>query len=296
MEWLNYHHLLYFRTVAKEGGLANAARKLNLAPSTISGQLKEFQEYLGERLFVKRGRKLELTDAGRMVYRYADEIFNLGQELIDTVRDRPTGKPLIFTVGIVDVISKQIVKKVIEPVHKLNQDVKIICREGPIERLLPELAVHALDMLLVDAPIAPSSGFSVFNHLLVESSISLLAAPAAVQKYASRLPRSLDGAPFLLATSNTSQRRIMDEWFIEHDIKPNVRAELEDGALLEAFGQAGHGILCVPALIEKTLCAQIGLRVLYRIPAVKERYYAVTAERRTDHPAVLAIFAVYHKP
>jgi LysR family transcriptional regulator, transcriptional activator of nhaA len=295
MEWLNYHHLLYFWTVVKEGGLTRAAHKLNLAPSTVSGQLHEFQSSLGEELFIRRGRKLEMTEMGRTVFQYADEIFRLGHEMIDTVHDRPTGKPLIFTVGIVDVISKQIVKKILEPVQNLKIDVRLICREGQPERLLPDLVIHALDMLLVDAPVSPSAGFRVFNHLLVESGTSLLATPQMIKRYKSRLPRSLDGAPFLLATGNTTQRRVLDEWFGEQQIRPNVRAEFEDGALLAAFGQDGLGILGIPTFIEKIICKQLGLKVLLNLPQIRERFYAVTAERRVSHPAVMAIFEVFHK-
>ncbi len=295
MEWLNYHHLLYFWTITKEGGLTQASVKLNLAPSTLSGQLHVFQAALGEKLLVRKGRKLELTELGRMVYQYADEIFRLGNEMLDTVRDRPTGKPLNFMVGVVDAISKQIVKNLLIPVNNLKMEIRLVCREGRAERLLPELALHNLDMLIVDAPIPPSTGFRVFNHLLMESGISLVASPDLVRGYKSKSVKSLSGAPFILTTSNSAQRRGIDEWFMENKIEPQIIAEFEDGALLAEFARDGLGILAVSSQIEKNICALLGLKPLLRLPHIKERFYAVTAERRVDHPAIRAIFDIFHK-
>ncbi len=295
MEWLNYHHLLYFCSVVKEGGIAPAAAKLHLSSSTVSGQLKDFQESLGEKLFNRPGRKLVLTEMGRIVYQYADEIFLLGHEMLDTVRDRPTGRPQVFTVGIVDAISKQTARKILEPIWTKNKDIRLLCNEGRYERLLPELTLHALDMLLVDNPIPPSAGFKVFNHLLIESGISLVAVPAVVSKYRKNVPNSLNGAPFLLTTANTSLRRGLDEWFVAKKLRPNVIAEFEDSGMLAEYGMSAHGIFAVPSFIEVSICKQLHVKPLLRLPHVKERFYAVTAERRIEHPAIKAIFDVFHK-
>ncbi len=275
--------------------MAPASAKLHLAPSTLSGQLHAFQDDLGEKLLVRKGKKLELTEIGRMVYQYADEIFRLGNEMLDTVRDRPTGKPLIFIVGAVESISKQIVRKLLNPVINLKVEIRVSCREGRIERLLPELALHNLDMLIVDAPIPPSTGFRVFNHLLFESGVSLIARPELVLKFRNKPLKLLSGAPFILTTPNSAQRRGIDEWFIENKISPRIIAEFEDSALLAEFGRDGLGIFGVPSHIEKYLCKLLGLKPLIRLPHITERYYAVTAERRIDHPAVQAIFDVFHK-
>jgi LysR family transcriptional regulator, transcriptional activator of nhaA len=295
MEWLNYHHLLYFWTVIKEGGLTPASSKLHLAPSTLSGQLHTFQAALGEKLLVRKGKKLELTEIGRIVYEYADEIFRLGNEMLDTVRDRPTGKPINFMVGVVDAISKQIVKKLLSPIKKLKLEIRLSCREGRLERLVPELALHNLDMLIVDTPVPPSTGFRVFNHLLIDSGISLIASPTLVSRLKDKPLRNMSGAPFILTTSNSAQRRGIDEWFMENKIIPQIVAEFEDSALLAEYGQDGSGIFEVPTQIERDVCRQLGLKLLLRLPHIRERYYAVTAERRIDHPAINAIFNVYHK-
>lgn len=295
MEWLNYHHLLYFWTVVKEGGIAPAAAKLRLAPSTVSAQLTALQSSLGEKLFNRPGRRLELTEMGRIVYRYADEIFRLGHEMIDTVHDRPTGKPLMFTVGIVDVVPKHLVKRLLEPIRHVKTEVRLTCREGRPEKLLPELAIHILDMLVVDAPVPPSTGVHVFNHLLIECGTSLLATPRIAKQYKRSSLKSLDGAPFLLTTSNTAQRRGLDEWFAERNIRPQVVAESEDSTLLEEFGQDGQGIFGVPSYIEKSICRQLGVQLIIRLPQVQERFYAVTAERRVSHPAIAAILDVFHQ-
>jgi LysR family transcriptional activator of nhaA len=295
MEWLNYHHLLYFWTVVREGGIAPAAEKLRLAPPTISGQLKALQNSLGEKLFVRPGRKLELTEMGKIVFSYADEIFRLGHELVDAVHDRPTGKPLKFTVGIVDAISKQTVRELLAPIWHNNNNVRLSCHEGRYEKLLPDLILHSLDMLLVDNPVPPSAGYKVFNHLLIESRVSLVAVPQIVAKYQKGLPQSLNNAPFLLTTANTSLRRGLDEWFMAKRLQPNVIAEFEDSGLLAEYGMSGYGIFAVPSFIEKPICKQLHLKSIIRLPNVKERFYAVTAERHIDHPAIEAILSVFHK-
>ena len=295
MDWLNYNHLLYFSTVVREGGIAPAARKLNLAPSTISSQLRELQESLGEKLFSRPGRKLVLTAMGRVVFEYADEIFHLGHEMLDTIHDRPTEGPQVFTVGIVDAISKQTVRKLLEPIWLGSNEFRLVCYEGRSEKLLSDLGLHALDMLLVDNPIPPSAGFKVFNHLLIESGITLVAAPSAVSRYKRRLPQSLNGAPFLLTTANSTLRRELDEWFIEKRLRPKVVAEFEDSGLLAEYGMSGHGIFAIPSFIELSLCNQFHVKPVLRLPRIKERFYAVTAERRIEHPAIKAVFDVYHR-
>ncbi len=289
MEWLNYHHLLYFWATVHEGGVTAAAAKLRLAPATVSAQIQTLQSALGEKLLIRSGRKHRLTQMGQIVYRYADDIFRLGQEMLDTVRDRPTGRPLLFTVGIADGVPKQLARQLLRPVEQLQEDVRLVCREGNPERLLIDLAAHSLDLLLLDAPIPPSAGVRVSNHLLVECRTSLLATEDLVAKYRRKPLRALNGAPFLLATGRTSQRRGLDEWFERNDIRPTVVAEFDDNGLLREFAREGMGIFAVPTTIERTYCRQLGVRVLLRLPDITERFYAVTAERQVKHPAVTAV-------
>ena len=201
----------------------------------------------------------------------------------------------MFTVGIVDVVPKYLVKRLLEPTRHVQTEIRLICREGRPEKLLPELAMHILDMLVADAPVPPSTGVHVFNHLLIECGTSLVAAPRLAQRYKRGSPKSLDGAPFLLTTSNTAQRRGLDEWFAERNIRPHVVAESEDSALLEVFGQDELGVFGVPTYIEKGICKRLGVKLLVRLPQVVERFYAVTAERRVSHPAIAAILDVFHR-
>lgn len=289
MDWLNYHHLLYFWLVAREGGIGPAAAKLRLAHPTISGQVRALEDALGEKLFTKQGRRLVLTDMGRVVYRYADEIFTLGQELVDTMKGRPTGKPLRLVVGIADVMPKLIVRRLLEPARGLPEAVHLVCREDKPAHLLAELSLHALDVVLTDAPVGAESHVRAFNHLLGECGVTFFGTRALAARYRRGFPRSLDGAPMLLPTDNTILRRSLEQWLDKQGMRPQVVAEFEDSALLKAFGQDGAGLFAAPTVIEAEIRRQYGVQVIGRVDAVKERFYAITVERRLKHPAVVAI-------
>ncbi|HEY3353069.1 MAG TPA: transcriptional activator NhaR [Polyangia bacterium] len=289
MEWLNYHHLLYFWTVAREGGVARAGAQLRLAQPTISGQIRALETALGEKLFTRVGRRLELTEMGRVVYRYADEIFTLGKELLDTVRGRPTGRPLRLTVGIADVVPKLIVRSLLEPARHLPEPVRLVCREDKPERLLADLALHALDVVLADAPLGAGSNVRAFNHLLGESEVSFLAPARLAAAHRRGFPASLDGAPMLLPTDNSSMRRSLDQWFEAVGVRPVIVGEFDDTALLMSFGEDGVALFPVPAAVEAAVRRQYRVALVGRAPAVRERYYAITVERRLKHPAVVAI-------
>ncbi len=289
MEWLNYHHLLYFWTVARVGGVSAAAAELRLAQPTISGQLRILEEHLGSKLFHRVGRRLELTDTGRIAYRYAEEIFTLGRELMDAVRGRPTGRPVRLAVGIADQLPKLIAYRLIEPALKLPEPVRVVCREDKPERLLADLAVHELDLVLSDAPIHPSMNVRAFSHLLGECGVTVFGTRAIAGKLRRGFPRSLDGAPALLPTENTVLRRSLEQWFQQHGLRPNIVSEIEDSALLKAFGERGVGVFFAPAAIEAEIRRQYRVVVIGRLEAVRERFYAISVERRLKHPAVVAI-------
>jgi LysR family transcriptional activator of nhaA len=289
MEWLNYHHLLYFWTVARTGGVSAASAELRLAQPTISGQLRALEDALGEKLFHRVGRRLELTDVGRMVYRYADEIFTLGRELMDAVRGRPTGRPLRLAVGVADQLAKLITYRLIEPALKLPEPVHVVCREDKPERLLADLALHDLDLVLSDAPIHPSVKVRAFSHLLGECGVTIFGTKDLAAKYRRNFPKSLDGAPCLLPTENTSLRRSLDQWFEQQSLRPAVLSEFEDSALLSSFGERGLGLFPGPTAIEAEIRRQYGVVVVGRLEQVRERFYAISVERRLKHPAVVAI-------
>lgn len=289
MEWLNYHHLLYFWLVAREGGLAPASARLRLAQSTISGQVHALEHALDEKLFVRRGRKLVLTEIGHLVYRYADEIFSLGEELQDALKGRPVSQPLRLIVGIADVVPKLVARSLLEPALKLPVTVRLVCREDKPERLLADLATHDLDVVLTDAAVPPSTRIRVFNHLLGECDVAFFATAGLERSHRAAFPRSLDGAPMLLPTQNTVLRRALDQWFAKLGIRPNVVAEFEDSALLKVFGQTGQGIFPAPSVIGNEIQRQYKVRVVGRTADVRERFYAISLERRLKHPAVVAI-------
>lgn len=289
MDWLNYHHLLYFWVVAREGSIARASQELRLTQPTISAQIQALEETLGEKLFTRAGRSLMLTDMGRTVFRYADEIFSLGRELLDTLKGRPTGRPIRLVVGVADAVPKLIAYRLLEPALQLPEPVRVICREDKPDRLLVGLAVHELDLVLTDAPVGPTVKIRAFNHLLGESGVTLLGIERLAATYRPGFPGSLNGAPFLLPMENTTLRRSLDQWFEAEGIRPVVVGEFEDSALIKAFGQAGTGLFTAPSVIEAEVRQQYGVEVIGRVEAVRERFYAVSVERKLKHPAVVAI-------
>ncbi len=289
MEWFNYHHLLYFWVVAKEGTIAAACEKLMLAQPTISAQIRALENAIGEKLFRRRGRYLVLTDTGRVVYQYADEIFSLGREMLDTLRGRPTGSPVRFHVGVADVLPKLVAHQLLKPALKMPETVRLICHESTQQELLAKLAIHELDLILSDSPIGPDVQVRAFNHLLGECGVSIFGTKNLADSHRRRFPASLDSAPFLLPTSTTALRRELDHWFDAEDIRPAIVGEFDDSALLKVFGQAGAGMFAAPDVIEKEVRRQYGVRVIGRVDSVRERFYAISVERKVKHPAVVAI-------
>jgi LysR family transcriptional activator of nhaA len=289
MTWLNYHHLLYFWMVAREGSLTAGSIELHLTPQTVSAQLRRLEEVLGEQLFDRSHRQLVLTDVGHVVYRYANEIFTLGRELTETLRGRPAGHPLRLLVGVADVLPKLVAYRLIEPALRMDEDVQLECLEDTSERLLARLAVNELDVVLSDAPVPPTVSVRAFNHLLGECGTTFLGAPALAATYRRGFPRSLDGAPFLLPSEGTTLRRSLEHWFDDVGIRPVVVGEFQDNALLKVFCQAGAGIVAVPSIIAEDARRQHKLRKLGETTAIVERWYAISVERRVQHPAVQAI-------
>ena len=289
MDWLNYHHLHYFWVVAREGSIVGATRVLNLTQPTISAQIRMLEESLGEKLFRKRGRGLVLTDVGRTVYEYAEEIFSIGQELKDVVKGRSTGRlPRLF-VGIADVVPKLIAFRLLEPAFAMTPRPDIVCREDPPHRLFASLAVNELDLVISDTPIGPGVNVRAFNHLLGESGMTIFATAALAKRYRRSFPRSLEGAPMLLPEAGSESRRMLDHWFEVNDVRPSIVAEAADSALLKRFGHAGLGLFPGPTAIEKEIVDQYRVSVVGRFDEMRERFYVVSAERRIKHPAVAAI-------
>lgn len=289
MEWLNYHHLMYFWVVAREGSVAKACKLLHLAQPTISGQIRALEHSLKEALFERSGRNLVLTETGRTVYRYADEIFSLGRELQDALKGHPTGRALQVVIGIADALPKLIVHRLLEPVLRLPEEVKVTCFDGDPDRLMAQLALHELDLVLSDVPANPKLGFRAFNHLLGECGVTFVGTDELARKYRKGFPQSLNGAPFLIPSDNSALRRELDQWFDTLGIRPRIRGEFADSALLKAFGKFGDGLFAIPSAEEEDVKRMFGVSVVGHESSVRARFYAVSVEKRLKHPAVLAI-------
>jgi LysR family transcriptional activator of nhaA len=289
MEWLNYHHLLYFWSVAKHGTVAKAGEELRLSQPTISAQLRLLEDMLGEKLFRRSGRYLVLTEMGRVVFDYAEDIFSLGQDLMNTVKGRGSGKPVRVVVGIADAVPKLLASRLLKYAFKLSRAVHVVCWEGKLDHLLADLAIHKLDLVISDAPTPPSIKVQVYNHLMGTSGVTLFAAAKLRAQYRRNFPRSLEGAPFLLPTSNAMLRRGLEDWFVKKSLHPNIIGEFEDSATLKAFGHEGYGIFPGPTVLEKEIRRQYQVEVLGRVDTVEQQFFAVTVDSRLKHPIVMAI-------
>ncbi|MGV8934516.1 MAG: transcriptional activator NhaR [Gallionellaceae bacterium] len=291
---LNYKHLKYFWAVAKSGSIARASEQLHLSPQAISGQLTELEETLGVSLFQRAGRGLELTDTGRRILVYAEEIFSLGDELLDAVRDQSAVKSLPFTVGIADSVPKSIAYRLVEPALQLEEPVRLICREGRLTSLLAELAVHSLDMVIADRPMPTKLHVRGFSHLLGKSTLTVFGAAALVKSLKGKFPALLDGAPFLIQGEDAAIRPRLVQWFASRGLHPRIVAEFDDSALLQAFGQAGVGLFVAPTAIADYVCKQYHVKAIGLIDTISEQLYAITTERRLTHPAIVAISQAAH--
>ncbi len=289
MRHLNYNHLLYFWTVAREGSIAKASEVLHLTPQTISGQLKLLDEAVGERLFQRVGRRLVLSDTGQFVFQYADEIFTLGAELTQVVRGKREPSPLVLKVGVTDSIPKLVAQRTIQPALHLEEPLRVVCQEGSLESLLGELAVHRLDVVLSDRRLPTGLSVQAYNHPLGDSGVSFFAPRGQARRYRKGFPGSLHEAPMLLPAASSALRRSLEDWFESHSISPTVVAEFDDSALLKAFGQAGEGLFAAPTAIENEICRMYRMSVVGHTEEVREHFFVISPERRLRHPAVLAI-------
>lgn len=289
MKWLNYHHLYYFWMVAREGGAARAAEEMMVSQPTVSVQLKELETAIGQRLFNRVGRRLELTDAGRIAFNYANEIFSLGQEMTNALEHQPTARALRLSIGILDVIPKVVVRQLLDPAIRLPQPVRLICREDKADRLLADLAARRTDVVLSDAPIGTAVQVEGFNHLLGESGVSFFANAELAGRLKKGFPKSLNAQPILLPSDHTQVRRSLNHWFDSQRIHPMVMGEFDDSALMFWFGQTGMGVFPAPTIMEATVKRDFGVKLVGRAPDVRERFYAISMEEKIQHPAVVAI-------
>lgn len=286
---MNYKHLHYFWVVARSGSIVRASEKLHLTPQTISGQLSLLEENLNEKLFLRVGRNLELTDTGRLVLSYAEEIFSLGGELEEMLRNLPEDRPLVFKVGVADVVAKSIAYRLLAPALQLPEPVRIICREGSAESLLAELALHKVDLVIADSPISSSINVRGFNHPLGNCGITFFATPQLADKLDKNFPQNLNSMPLLVPSELTATRSHLTKWLDGQHIYPHIVGEFDDSALMKAFGRTGTGIFIAPTPIAEEVIQQYGVVAIGQTNEIRERYYAISVERKISHPAVAAI-------
>ncbi|MBL7663058.1 LysR family transcriptional regulator [bacterium] len=286
MHWLNYHHLYYFWHIAKSGSITAACKILKLAQPTLSAQLKSFEDSLGEPVFDRVGRNLVLTETGTIVFKYAEQIFALGNELIDVVEGKSIIRTEHLRIGIADVVPKHLAYKVISPILKLDPTPKITCSEDNSEKLLAALAIQELDIVLADSPLPPSTRVRAYNHLAHEATVSFVATKSLAEKHRRNFPRSLNHCPILLPSQNSVLRRELTIFFENQNITPHIAAEFDDSALMKIFGANGLGALPIPSSVEKDVCKEFNLKLVGRIESIKERLYLISLERRIKSPIV----------
>ncbi len=289
MEYLNFHHLRYFWTVARKGGVRKAAEALHVSQPSISAQLRLLEETLGEKLFRRSGRHLVLTETGHLVLSYADEIFSTGRELMSAVKQRPSERALRLSVGITDALSKLITFEILKAAFHYTEPIHLICREGEIGPLVHQLQTHRLDIVLADEPASSALKAKTFNHRLGRSGITFCAMPALAAKLRRKFPQSLDGAPALLPSENMGMRMALETWFDAQGIRPRVIGEFEDSALMEVCSSGGRGFTVVHTVVDRAALKHYGLRVIAKVNDCASDFYAITAERRVKHPGAVAI-------
>jgi len=292
---LNYHHLYYFYIVAREGSIIKASKILHLTPQTVSGQLTAFENYLGKQLFDRKGKRLVLNETGKITLSYAEDIFNLGSELQNTLSNINTSQKVTFAVGVVDVIPKILSFDLMKPCLDLEEPIHLISREGDFDNLLASLALNKLDLIISDRPLTPGTPIKAYNHLLGETGLTFFATKDKAKQLRNNFPKSLSGEPLLISGDKSNQKINLMSWLNEIQIRPNVVAEFDDSALLKYFGQAGYGIFCIPSINETHINNQYGAEIIGRTTGVKERFYAISPERKIKHPAVKHLVAAAAK-
>lgn len=295
MSPLNYNHLFYFYSVATYGSIARASTKLNLTPQTISGQITTFEAQIGVDLFNRKGKKLELSEMGRLIYSYAEEIFQLGDEIKNVLRTQEPARWLTFTVGVTMVIPKVLASEILQPAINMAEPIRLICHEGDQESLLADLAVNRLDMIITDQALHSGNYVKAYNHLLTESGFTFFASAPLASKCRKGFPQSMSGQPFLMQGKKAAVRQRLSLWMDKYDIAPNIIAEFDDSALMKSFGQDGYGIFAAPTLIEEYVSSRYKVKIIGRTDEIKEHYYAISPERKIKHPAILEIINAIEK-
>ncbi|HWW62624.1 MAG TPA: LysR family transcriptional regulator [Thermoanaerobaculia bacterium] len=288
-EMLNHHHLYHFWTIVREGGVTRASERLHVSQPTVSGQVRELEHVLGEKLLARSGRTVVLTEIGRTVYRYTDQMISLEREMVDVVKGRRPMSSGKLAVGLAMVVPKLIAYQMLKPALELSEALELVCMHERPERLLAELAIFGLDVVLADAPAPASVKVRCYSHVLGECSVSIFGNGRLAATYREGFPQSLDGAPFLMPSADSALSLSLEAWCQKKRIRPRIVGTFEDSALLDAFGQAGAGLFAMPTAIETELRRQYQVELLGTLHSVRQRFYAITVDRKIRNPYVIAI-------
>ena len=295
MRQINFKHLQYFYAVAKEGSVTRASELLNVTPQTVSGQLATFEDYIGTQLFERQGKRLEPNPLGKVAMEYADDIFNLGNELSRLLFAREEGKVSNFNVGIVDAIPKVMIFEMLNDCFDLESRFVLECHEGDLQALLADLSINKLDLIIADQPLPVGVSIRAINNYLGQSGMTFFASKGEYKTYQKDFPQSLHRAPFLMPSKDSAQYQNLLSWFAQSKISPKIVAEFDDSALLKFFGQTGRGVFCVASCVERDVLAQFDVAIVGRVESISDRYYGITPERRIKHPAVDVVLAAASK-
>lgn len=286
---LNFKHLHYFVSVAREGGVIRAAERLHLAPQTLSGQISQFEERLGVALFNRTGRRMELTEAGKLALSYAEEIFQTGAELEDILRQGGEGRFVTFRVGIADVVPKFVAHRLLTPVLDQPEAVRLVCHEDRLERLLAEMAIHQLDMVLADRPMPPGTDIKGYSHPLGDSGVAFMASPTLAGKLKGEFPKCLEGEPLLLPGKDSALHGALPRWLERQGVRMRIVGEFDDSALMKAFGEGGAGVFVAATASLPDIMAHYKVEQVGSTEEIRERYFLISPERHLTHPAARAV-------
>lgn len=291
MQQLNYHHLYYFYLTAREGSIAKASELLHLTPQTVSGQISKFEDYLGMNLFERKGKRLHLSQQGKVAYQYAEDIFKLGSELLTSLSQENSGRMHTFTIGVTDVVPKVLAFDLVKPAISSFSSTRMVYKEGDFESLLAELAINKVDMILADRPLMPGANVKAFSHFLGDSSISFFSTAKDAEPLRANFPQSLNHIPLLTSGDKSSLKINLMAWLESQQLHPKIVAEFDDSALLKLFGQEGYGVFCAPSSIEQHVEQQYQVQCIGRINEMTERYYAISSEQSIRNPVVESIMS-----
>jgi LysR family transcriptional activator of nhaA len=288
MAFLNYHHLRYFRAVARDGVLTRAAQTLGISQSALSIQLRKLEESLGQNLFSREHKRLVLTEAGRLVLDYAETIFTTGEELMDTLQHRGARQRQVVRIGVVATMSRNFVIQTLSPLID-RPDVELVLRSGSLRELLDHLGAHTIDLILSNLPVRRDAETPWHCRLLAEQPVSLVGKKTkSARRF--RFPDDLRTTPVILPSLESNIRAPFDLLMEQAGIRPIIAAEVDDMALLRLLARNSHAVALVPTVVVKDELRQGLLVERYRLPQIKKSFFAILPTRQFPNRVIAELF------